>query len=99
MSSDAKETLLDLPTKPTLLEYIEGFLPFTLPRIPLPQTAKNLDKAAARLILAKAEVVASDLERASKLKDAKASAKIEILKVGSAHVHESGHRFHECGHC
>jgi hypothetical protein len=44
------DDLPTLPEKPSLLDYLEQFLPFKLPRIPLPQTAKNLDKAAARLI-------------------------------------------------
>lgn len=36
--------------KPSLVEWFENFLPFRLPRIPLPQTAKNLDKAVARIV-------------------------------------------------
>ncbi len=36
--------------KPSLIEWLDGLLPFRLPRINLPQTAKNFDKAASRLV-------------------------------------------------
>jgi hypothetical protein len=48
----------DLPEpqkRPSLLEWIEGYLPFNIPRIPLPQTARNLDKAFAQLVMAGGE--------------------------------------------
>jgi Protein of unknown function (DUF2806) len=36
--------------KPGVLEWMESFLPFRLPRIRFPQAAKNLDKAVSRII-------------------------------------------------
>jgi hypothetical protein len=39
----------------SLLEYLDSLLPFRIPRLPFVRVAANLDKAAARLILAKAE--------------------------------------------
>jgi hypothetical protein len=41
--------------KPSLADYLDSLLPFRIPRLPFVRTAANLDKAAARLILAKAE--------------------------------------------
>ena len=38
-----------LPSKPSLAEWLGSLLPFKIPHISLPQTAKNLDKSAARL--------------------------------------------------
>src|SRR5262245_50274008 len=69
--------------KPSLLEYLEGFLPFKLPRLPLPQTAKNLDKATSRLILAGGEAWAKRIERGVSLEDAEAAAKADLIKRGS----------------
>lgn len=59
--SETKQMISDdnnLPMRveqPSLLEYLDSFLPFRIPRIPFVQTAANLDKAAGRLILAKAD--------------------------------------------
>jgi hypothetical protein len=51
-----EHTNLPVPSeKLSLVDYLESFLPFRIPRIPLVRTAANLDKAAARLILAKAD--------------------------------------------
>jgi Protein of unknown function (DUF2806) len=74
--------------KPSLLEYLERFLPFSLPRIPLPQTAKNLDKACGKLILAKGTAKSADFKRQSKLKDAQVAAQINLIKVGSGMIQE-----------
>lgn len=60
MSSD--ESPSSLPQKLSLVGWLEQFLPFKLPRIPLPQTARNLDKAVARLVLAGGEYLASRLD-------------------------------------
>jgi hypothetical protein len=40
----------NLPTKPSFTDWLQSLLPFKLPRIPLPQVAKNFDKAGARLV-------------------------------------------------
>lgn len=56
--------------KPSLADYLDSFLPFRIPRIPFVRTAANLDKAAARLILAKAEQHAARVDAVTaKIKD------------------------------
>lgn len=69
--------------KPSLLEYVEAFLPFKLPRIPLTQTAKNLDKAASKLVLCGADRIVSGAKRKSKVSDAKSAAEIDFIRAGS----------------
>jgi hypothetical protein len=71
------QQLPDMPAKPSFLEWVEGYLPFTLPRVPYPQTAKNLDAAAAKLVLGSGDALATLLDagtswvtRRSKLADA-----------------------------
>ena len=51
-----EDTNLPVQTeKPSLLDYLDSLLPFRIPRLPFVRTAANLDKAAARLVLANAE--------------------------------------------
>ena len=77
--------LTQLPDKPTpsLLEYLETFLPFKLPRLSLPQTAKNLDKALGGVVLASGEARVKRIERGSRQKDAEVAAQVETRKAGS----------------
>jgi hypothetical protein len=48
--------------KPSLGEFLDSILPFRVPRLPFVRTAANLDKAVARLILAKAELHVARME-------------------------------------
>lgn len=75
--------------KPSLLEWIESFLPFTIPRIPLPQAAKNLDKALARIVDAGGNYHASNIEQTSRLQDAQTNATIDFIKRGSREIGKS----------
>lgn len=68
--------------KPSLTEYLAECLPFKLPNIPLPQTAKNLDKAVAKIVLSGAERAVNWVERRSSIKDAKADAQIDLIRKG-----------------
>ncbi len=93
MSDDNRE--ITAVEKPSFLKFLEGWLPFKLPRIPMPQTAKNLDKAMAKLVLLGGDEVASWLKRRSKVNDARAKATIELIRKGSDVVGEqidAGHR-------
>lgn len=69
--------------KPTLSQYLSEFLPFQLPEIPLVQTAKNLDKAIGKIVLAGGDKFAKWLERGTRLSDAKADATVELMRKGS----------------
>jgi hypothetical protein len=59
------ENVPSVPGKPSLLEWLESFLPFQFPRIPLPQVARNLDAAASRLLVASSENAAARFERST----------------------------------
>lgn len=87
MSEDTQGDLTPAD-KPSLLDYISDFLPFKLPSIPLPQTAKNLDKAAARLILSSADRFIGWSKRRAKVKDAQAEATVDLIRKGSNAVAE-----------
>jgi hypothetical protein len=72
-----------LPDKPGLLDYLEQFLPFKLPRIGLPQTAKNLDKAAARLLDAGSVNLAARMAASTARIRNRSRAEGEFIAAGS----------------
>lgn len=72
--------------KPSFLQWAEGFLPFKIPRIPLPQTAKNIDKAFARAIDAGGSYVATSIEQTQRIQEAQTAAQIDLTKRGSKEV-------------
>lgn len=74
------------PEKPSFVEWLESFLPFTLPRIALPQTAKNLDKALARVVDAGGDYYASSIDQTRRLQDARTGASIDLIKRGTREV-------------
>ena len=74
----------NLPThKPSLLDYLEEFLPFRIPRIPLPQTAKNLDKAVAKLIEGKSLRQAHQMRIDCSEDRARSRARIQLIDTGA----------------
>jgi hypothetical protein len=73
---------------PTLWEKLSARFGFKVPTIPLPQTAKNLDKAAARLVTAGGGNLASRIERDTLLREAKATAEARIIEAAGAHLVE-----------
>lgn len=88
-----------LPQKPSFLDYLETFLPFRIPRIPLPQTAKNLDKAFARLIDG-ASIDRVQRARATLAEEkARSSARIRLIDAGAdavvRHVREGALEFEQ----
>ena len=69
----------NLPTQaeqPSLGEFLNFILPFRVPRLPFVRTAANLDKAVARLILAKAE------QHAARMKAVTAKTKLQSTVEG-----------------
>jgi hypothetical protein len=62
---------------PSLIGWLESYLPFRIPRIPLPQTARNIDKAFSQIVAGSAENVAARLaantEKVKALGEARAS--------------------------
>lgn len=74
---------LSVPEKPSFLDYVETFLPFKIPRIALPQTAQNLDKAIGRIVLAKGEATAAGLGRSRLIADARAKAQVAVIAAGT----------------
>jgi hypothetical protein len=73
---------------PSLNEKLSAWLGFKVPTIALPQMAKNLDKAAARLVAAGAGNLASRIERNTLLREAKATAEARVIKAAGAHLVE-----------
>jgi len=73
---------------PTLSERLSTWLGFKVPTIALPQTAKNRDKAAARLLAAGAGNLASRIERDTLLREAKATAEARVIEAAGAHLIE-----------
>ncbi len=71
---------------PTLWEKLSGWLGFKIPAIPLPQTAKNLDKAVARLVVAGGANLASRVERDTLLREAKGAEEARIIKAAGGHL-------------
>src|SRR5271166_1884324 len=71
---------------PTFKDWISGLLGFQLPTIPLPQTAKNLDKALARIIESGRANLASRIERNTSRRDAQAKAEAHIIDASGSYV-------------
>lgn len=71
---------------PTLKDWISGWLGFQLPTIPLPQIAKNLDKALGRIIAAGGANIASRLERDTTHRDAQAKAEAHIIDASGNYL-------------
>lgn len=69
--------------KPSFVGWLETFLPFKLPRLPLPQTAKNLDKAAARLIMARANASIAGIENDQIVASARSRAVVTVIEAGA----------------
>lgn len=72
--------------KPSLTAWLETMLPFQLPRIPLPQTAKNLDKAVARLINVGTDRVAVGVEASTQKKTAITKAELAYIGLGTGQI-------------
>lgn len=74
--------------KPSIVEYFEQYLPFNLPRLQLPKTAKNLDKAVARLVEGKSLQMASRMRCQTREAEAKSGARVAQIVAGSASLVE-----------
>lgn len=85
-SSDSPTKLPALPDKPNLTEWLESFLPFRLPRIPLPQTAKNLDKSAARLVEAVGINAIARVDSSTSRQNALAKASATFIDLGTNQI-------------
>lgn len=65
--------------RPTITELIESFFGITLPKIPLPQTLKNADKALSVLVLALGKNITERLSNSTKMIQVKGKlARIEL---------------------
>lgn len=74
----------NLPTpteKPSLRQWLQSFLPFQIPHIPLIQTARNLDIALARLLAAGSKNLAARLDRSTKSIEAKSFAEQKAVEA------------------
>jgi hypothetical protein len=69
---------------PTIGEKLSAWLGFKLPTIALPQTARNLDKALARLIVVSEGYFASQIERNTSLREAKTKAETRIIDAAGS---------------
>jgi hypothetical protein len=77
---------------PTLTEWLSSALGIRLPAIPFAQTAKNLDKAIARIIEAGGANVSSRIDHNTKLRDARTLAEIGIVNTsGVYYAGQIGH--------
>jgi len=79
MSGDANES----KNLPSLVSWLESYLPFRIPRMPLPQTAKNIDKAFAQIITGGAENVAARLAANTEKVKALGEARATYIERGS----------------
>jgi predicted 3-demethylubiquinone-9 3-methyltransferase (glyoxalase superfamily) len=68
--------------KPGFLEWLANKfgLPFALPKLALPQTIKNADKALGRLIAASLDNVAGRIERNTSLRAGRTDAELDVVK-------------------
>ncbi len=78
--------LPSLSENPSLLDWLETFFPFKLPRIPFAQTAKNFDKAVAAIVLAGGENVATRIQASTTHIDAKSAAEKTFIEHGQASI-------------
>jgi hypothetical protein len=72
--------------KPSLLDWLETFLPFRLPRIPFVRTAANLDKAAAMIVLAGGENVAARIQSSTSSISARTDAERALIEFGKTQI-------------
>src|SRR6218665_2547923 len=79
MGDDHKQ----LPEKPDFLSWIETWLPFRLPRIPLVQTAKNLDRAAAAIVLACGDNAVARIETSTTRIESRSAAEKTFIEFGT----------------
>ncbi len=71
---------------PTFADWLSSKIGFQLPAIPLPQTAKNADKALGRIIDAVGQNVASRVDRDTKLRQARAEAEAKIIDASGTRI-------------
>ncbi|WP_166141181.1 DUF2806 domain-containing protein [Methylosinus sp. RM1] len=71
------------PALPTLSDKLSTLLGFQIPTIPLPQTARNLDKAVSRLLLAGSDNLTGRFERGTLIRQAKTSADLRLIEEAS----------------
>lgn len=83
---DVSAEVPSLIEKPSLGEWLGAFLPFKIPRLALPQSAKNLDKVCSRLIEAGGDVGVSQLEHHANRRRALTTAELSYISAGSEHL-------------
>ncbi len=69
-----------VPAKPELRSWLEQFLPFKIPRIPLPQAAKNLDKALAAVVLAGGDNIAGRIQANTARHAARSDSEVALIR-------------------
>jgi hypothetical protein len=65
--------------KPSLAEWLEDFLPFQIPQIPMLRTANNLDKALARIVAASGENIGTRIDRSTAKASATSDAEKDVI--------------------
>ena len=83
------ESNLPIPeAKPGFLEWLANKfgLPFVLPKLALPQTIKNADKALGRLIAAGLDNVAGRIERNTAIRGGKTEAELKVFKAAAGQL-------------
>jgi hypothetical protein len=76
-------TPIDLPT---IGEMLSDWLGVKLPTLAVPQTARNIDKAVARLIAVFGENLASRIEHDTSLRQAKTKAETRIIAAAGSYL-------------
>jgi len=71
--------------KPSLLEWLADYfgVPFALPKIALPQTIKNADKALGRLIAAGSDNLAGRMDRDTAIRASKQDAEVRAIEAAA----------------
>jgi hypothetical protein len=74
--------------KPGFVEWLAGKfgLPFALPKLALPQTVKNADRALARLVAAGLDNVAGRIERNTAIREGKTEAELKVIKAAAGQL-------------
>lgn len=80
MSSDDPNN----PGKPDAKAWLEQYLPFSLPDIPLLQTAKNLDQAIAGLVNATGRNLEARIDGSTKRISARGIAEVRFIEAGAS---------------
>lgn len=83
------ESNLPVPeAKPSLLDWlaVKLGLPFALPKLALPQTMKNADKAFGRLIAAGVDNVSGRIERDTAIREGKTEAELQVIKAAAGQL-------------